>query len=309
MRSTSQGFTLIEILISIAILGLIAVLLARSVNSVNLIATTATKRIETEAQVRPIFDRLAIDYAQMVKRADVDFFGKGTLSGGTMAGNDRIAFFSMVPGDYPSTGSASPFSLISYKINSSVAAANTAVFTRLQRMARGLLMNGDANANNGSSPNVADGPLIFSPISIQTIWSTTVTSNATTDSKHELIGPNIIRFEYYYLLTNGSFSIMPWDSNIAGHTAPAGLRDVAAIVVGVAAIDPKTRVSFSNSTVATIAGTLIDYSTGHGPGWLTKQWRSALDNPINPTVKTLPASAVGAIRVSERYFYLSPTLQ
>jgi prepilin-type N-terminal cleavage/methylation domain-containing protein len=309
MRSTPHAFTLAEILISIAVLGLIVVFLARSVNSLNLIATAATKRIETEAQVRPLFDRMAIDYAQMVKRADVDFFGKGTVGGGTMAGNDRVAFFSMVPGDNPSTGSASPFSLISYKINSSVAAANTAVYTRMQRMARGLLMNGDANANNGFSPSVSDGPIIFSPISIQAIWNTTVTSNATTDSKHELIGPNIIRFEYYYLLANGAFSIVPWDSNIAGHTAPAGLRDVAAIVVAVAAIDPKTRALFSNSTVATIAGTLIDYSTGHGPGWLAKQWRSALDNPASPTVKNLPASAVRAIRVSERYFYLTPLMQ
>jgi hypothetical protein len=309
MRSTSRAFTLAEILISIAVLGLIVVLLARSVASVNLIATAATRRIETEDQVRPIFDRMAIDYAQMIKRPDVDFFGKGTVSGGTMAGNDRIAFFSMVPGDYPATGSPSPLSLISYKINSSVAGANTAVFTRLQRMARGLLMNGDANANNGSSPSVADGPIIFSPLSIQAVWNTTVISNATTDSKHELIGPNIIRLEYCYLLTNGALSVVPWDSNITGHNAPAGLRDVAAIVVAVAAIDPKTRALFSNSTVATIAGTLIDYSTGHGPGWLAKQWRSALDNPTNPAVKNLPATAVGAIRVSERYFYLSPSVQ
>jgi prepilin-type N-terminal cleavage/methylation domain-containing protein len=309
MRPACRGFTLTEILLSTAILGLIVVLLARSVNSVNLITTSATKRIETEAQVRPIFDRMAIDYAQMVKRADVDFFGKGTASGGLMAGNDRIAFFSTVPGDYPSTGSSSPFSLVSYKINSSVAAANTAVFTRLQRMARGLLMNGDANANNGSFPTMTDGPVIFSPVSIQGVWGTTVTSNATTDSKHELFGPNIIRLEYYYLLTNGAFSIVPWDPSIAGHTNAAGLRDVGAIVVAVAAVDPKTRVSFSNSTVATIAGTLVDYSPGHGPGWLTKQWRSALDSPTNATVRGLPAPAVAAIRVSERYFYLSPTLQ
>jgi hypothetical protein len=309
MRPTARAFTLAEILISIAVLGLIVVLLARSVASVNLIATTATRRIETEAQVRPIFDRMAIDNAQMVKRVDVDFFGKGTVSGGTMAGNDRIAFFSMVPGDYPATGSPSPFSLISYKINSSVAGTNAAVFTRMQRMARGLLMNGDTDANNGSSPSVADGPIIFSPISIPAVWNTTVTSNATTDSKHELIGPNIIRFEYYYLLTSGAFSIVPWDSNISGHSAPAGLRDVAAIVAAVAAIDPKTRVLFSGSTVATIAGTLIDYSPGHGPGWLAKQWRSALDNATNPAVKNLPATAVSAIRVSERYFYLSPPTQ
>jgi prepilin-type N-terminal cleavage/methylation domain-containing protein len=311
MRRTAQAFTLIEMLVAVAVLAMIVVLVARAVNSVSAITSTASRRIETDTQVRPLFDRMAIDLAQMVKRPDVDFFGKGTALGGVMNGNDRIAFFSMVPGDYPSSGSPSPFSLISYKINSSGAVANKAIFTRLQRMARGLLMNGDASANNGTSPSLIDGPIFFSPISIQSIWTTTVTSNATTDSKHELIGPNLLRFEYYYLLTSGSFSVVPWDTALAGHTTAAGLRDVAAVIVAVAAVDPKTRVLFDNTTVSTVSGTLVDYSAGggHGPGWLTAQWRASLDSPTNATVKTLSRSAVAAIRVYERYFYLAPTVQ
>lgn len=310
MTGTSRAFTLTEMLVAVTVLAVIVVLAARAVNSITAITTTASRRIETDAQVRPLFDRMSIDLAQMVKRPDVDFFGKGTASGGAMNGNDRIAFFSMVPGDYPSSGSPSPFSLISYKINSSAAVANRAVFTRLQRMARGLLMNGDAAANNGTSPSLTDGPIFFSPISIQSVWTTTVTSSATTDSKHELIGPNLLRFEYYYLLTNGTFSVVPWDAAVPGHTTAAGLRDVAAIVVAVAAVAPKTRVLFDNTTVATISDTLVDYSAGagHGPGWLTSQWRASLESPTNATVRTFPRSALAAIRVYERYFYLTPTL-
>lgn len=310
-KQTTGAFTLVELLVAAAVLAVIIVLFARAVNHISVITTTASRRIETDAQVRPLFDRMAIDLAQMVKRPDVDFFGKGTASGGAMSGNDRIAFFSMVPGDYPSSGSPSPFSLIAYKVNSSEAVENKAVFTRFQRMARGLLMNGDASANNGASPSLIDGPIFFSPISIPSVWTTKVTSNATTDSKHELIGPNLLRFEYYYLLRNGNFSVVPWDGALAGHNTAAGLRDVAAIVVAVAAIDPKTRVLFENRTVASISGSLADYSAGEGhrPGWLTSQWRSSLDSPTNATVRGLPRSAVAAIRIYERYFYLTRTMQ
>lgn len=297
--------------VAVAVLAVIVVLTARAVNNISAITTIANRRIEADAQVRPLFDRMTIDFAQMVKRPDVDFLGKGTAPGGPMNGNDRIAFFSMVPGDYPSSGSPSPFSLISYKINSSEAVENRAIFTRLQRMARGLLMNGDASANNGTSPSLMEGPIFFFPISIHSVWTTKVTSNATTDSKHELIGPNVLRFEYYYLLTDGNFSVIPWDAAIAGHNTAAGLRDVAAIVVAVAAVDPKTRVLFDNASISAISGALIDYSVaaGHGPGWLTSQWRSSLDSPSNATVRALPRPAVAAIRVYERFFYLTPTLQ
>lgn len=264
--------------------------------------------MESEGQIRPLFDRMAADFDQMVKRLDVDFYGKGTAAAPTMPGNDRIAFYSMVPGDYPSTGSQSPFSVIAYKVNASAAAANTAVFTRLQRMARGLLMNGDSSGNNGSSPSITDGPVAFNPTTISGIW-TTVTSNATTDSKHELTGPQVFRLEYYYLLTNGSFSVIPWDSSMAGHTDAGGMRDVVAIVTAIATIDPKSRVLLTNSQISTIAGTLVDYAAGSGPGWLLSQWQSKLDNPTNASVRLTPRSALSSIRLYERYHYLAPTPQ
>lgn len=264
------------------------------------------KRIDADSQIRPLFDRLAIDLAQMVKRTDVDFYGKGTTSGGTMTGaalstiNDRIAFYSAVSGDYPSTGSQSPFSMIAYKVNSSTAAANKDVYTRLQRMGRGLLMNGD-------SSDVKDGPVIFGPTSISAVW-TSVTSNATTDSKYEVACAQVFRFEYYYLLTNGSFSITPWDLS-AGHTDVSGLRDVAGIVVAVAAIDPTSRavLSSDNSQIATIASKLPDYAITMGPGQLLAQWQSKLTT--DATIKAMPRPAISGLRFYERTFYLTPASQ
>ena len=55
---------------------------------------------------------MAIDFAQLVKRSDVDFWAKGTVApnsvGGAMAGNDQITFYSTVPGYYPSSWFTKP---------------------------------------------------------------------------------------------------------------------------------------------------------------------------------------------------------
>jgi prepilin-type N-terminal cleavage/methylation domain-containing protein len=318
MRRHTNAFTLVEILVVIAVLGILTLLVSRLVNSAATITSLGTKRIESDGQVRQLFDRMAIDFAQMVKRPEVDFYAKGTSTGGTMTGttlstiNDRIAFFSMVPGDYPSNGSESPFSLIAYKVNSSTAVGSAAAYTRLQRLARGLLMNGDSAGNGGASANITDGPIFFATAgpTISSVWST-VTSNATTDSKYELAAAQAFRFEYYYLLTNGTFSVTPWDASLSGHTNVGGMRDVAAIIVAIATIDPKSHVLLTNSQISTIAGTLVDYSTGsgHGPGWLLSQWQSVLDTPTSAAVKSMPRLALSSIRLYERCFYLTPTPQ
>lgn len=301
MRHLVRAFTLAEILVAISLLGILILFLSHLLNSAANSTSLSAKRMESEGQIRPLLDRMAMDFAQMPKRVDLDFYGKGTADGGAMTGNDRIAFFSMVPGDYPSTGSESPFSVIAYKVNSSLAAANAAVYTRLQRMARGLVMNGDSSSIN-------DGPIVFAPMSISTLW-TSVTSNATTDSKYEVAGPQVFRFEYYYLLSNGAFSTTPWDPSLPGHTSPGGMRDVVAVVAAMATLDSRSRVLLTNPQVATISGTLVDYAPGHGPGGLLTQWQNALNAPTNPTVQAMPRSVISGIRLYERHLHLAPTPQ
>jgi Prokaryotic N-terminal methylation motif len=307
-RHPYRAFTLLELLVSIGLLVVLVLLVSRVFTMAMNTVRQGQMRIDADAQVRPLFDRMAIDFAQMLKRSDVDFYGKGTSAGGAMTGasllniNDKIGFYSSVPGDY-SSGSASPISVIAYKVNSSTAAGNKDVYTRLQRMARGLLMNGD-------SSDVKDGPLIFGPApTISQVW-TTVASNAQTDSRYEVACAQVFRFEYYYLLTNGSFSATPW-TGAAGHTSINGLQDVAAIIVAVAAIDQTSRILLSsdNSQVATIATKLPDYSAGTmaAPGQLIAQWQNKLST--DATIKAMPRPAINGIRLYERAFYLTPTQQ
>ena len=78
------------------------------------------------------------------------------------------------------------------------------------------------------------------------------------------------------------------------------IKDVAAIVVAIAIIDPKSKVLLSNSQIATLVESLPDYASGWGPGELLAQWQSALDSITN-----MPRPAISGIRLYERSFYIS----
>ena len=81
--------------------------------------------MDADSQARQLLDRMAVDFAQMVKRDDVDFFAKGhrdtKVRGRRDAVNDQIGFYSGVSGYQPSrstSGQHSPISLVAYRINS-----------------------------------------------------------------------------------------------------------------------------------------------------------------------------------------------
>ena len=104
------------------ILVLLVLLFTQLLNSAATITTLGHKQMDADSQARQLLDRMAIDFAQMVKRTDLDFFGKGTTApnsvGGTMTGNDQIAFYSAVPGYYHPPDIQSPVSLVAYRVNS-----------------------------------------------------------------------------------------------------------------------------------------------------------------------------------------------
>jgi hypothetical protein len=313
---------------------------------------------------------MAMDFAQMVKRSDVDYYVKsswfatGSPPGPTgvrrlpQPGNDKIAFYSAVSGYYPSTGSQSPVSLVGYRINSQ----NT-----LERMSKGLVWN---------AVSTTDTPIVFIPVPLASPLPTAELpvpppnplptpawleiASPGTWSGSEVIGPQVFRFEYYYLLKgqiapesapaptatpyNAILSDAPWDTRICScptpaptasvspaptatptpipsptppavccHVAPEGMQDVAAVVVVIAVIDPKSKSLLSDTQIAQVASQLIDWgdTTCAGcptqtqwqttSGLLLARWQSKLDSITN-----LPRPAISGIRVYERYLYLSP---
>lgn len=309
-----RGFTLAELLVAMGVLVVLVLLFTQLLNSAATIATQGNKGMDTDSQARQVLDRMAIDFDQMLKRSDVSYYVK-TL-GNTQAGNDQIAFFSAVPGYYSQAGYNSNASLVAYRIN---AGSTSASYNYLERMGKGLALNG---------AYTAPVPLLFldgtSNTTIQGAWPAAA-SSATADLAYETAGPQVFRFEYYYLLSapwfynptsphhdakgytlspdadnNGGIANQlsggPWTS-----TDTFSVKDVAAMLVAIAVIEPKSKVLLSNDQIAALAGTLPDFATGWAPGQLLVQWRAALDaNTIG-----LPRTAISGVRVHERYFYLS----
>ena len=287
MRKCTQAFTLAELLVSVAVLIGIVLLVNRLFIGMMTITTAANKRMDLEAQVRPLFERVAVDFAQMVKRRDTDFFGKGTAApnstGGTMIGNDQIAFYSSVAGYHASGVSPSSISLVAYRIGGN----------KLERVAKGLLWNGVSSS---------DTPIVFLPVTISAKWpgATDLSASPTPNSDAELIAPHVFRFEDDYLLKNGLLSDTPWDSALDHHSVD-GLQDVAAISIVIAAVDPKSGVLISTSQLAALTERLIDFSPSMRPGDLLNQWQVALDATTD-----IPRPAISGVRIYERYFYLLP---
>lgn len=276
---------MVELLVSVAVLVLLVTLMTRLFNSGVTVTTDAGKRMGADAQARALFDRLQLDFTNMFKRADLDYYLK--QPGNAQSGNDQIAFYSGVPGYYPLPHSQSPLSLVAYRVNAGL--------PRVERLGKGLLWNGAA----GDYPS-----LVFLPKTIATIWPSA--AGLSQDSDYETIGADSFRFEYYYTLkgrslpdgttTSSVVSETPWDDRLPGHTKVDGLRDVLSITVAIAVVDAKSKELVSEDQLETLASQMNDFELGHD---FTAQWQSSVD------ASTIPPAAKSAVRVYTRTLSLN----
>lgn len=273
-RQNSQAFTLAELLVSIVVLALIVLFVSSLVNSATNFTTLSYKRMDADSQIRPVLNRMAIDFSQMIKRSDVDYYAKSSLD--PEPGNDRIAIFCGVAGYYPSIGSKSPISLVSYRINGDGTSPN---FNKMERMSKGLLWNGS------STPTA----MLFGLQTIFTNWPA-ATNADSADPDYELSGPQIFRLEYFYLLKTGAISDQP---------GAQGMQDVNSIVMTLATVDSRSRILLSNSQIASLITQLKDFDPSQPNYDLTSSWQSTLNG-----ITDMPRVAINGVRIYQRYFAL-----
>ena len=87
LHASHSGFTLLELMVSIAVLAIIVVVVAQMLGMAGFLTTNNDKHMDANDQSRMVFDRMANDFARMVRRKDVDYiFWKNT-------GNDAMYFY------------------------------------------------------------------------------------------------------------------------------------------------------------------------------------------------------------------------
>jgi hypothetical protein len=332
MRSACRAFTLAELLMSVAVITIVILLATQLVNHATAVTRTGNKHIDTDTQARVVLDRMALDFGNMLKRTDVDYYikqpvnynghgnghGYGQKVQTGQQGSDQVAFFSQVVGYDPSQGSPSPFSLVAYRVNDN---SGSASYLKLERLGKGLIWNGFSVSTNPNNPKYPK-PIVFLPLTISTMWPAATDTSTDPDSQYETIGPQVFRFEYYYLLKNGSVIDVPWDTTARPTqttiTSPQsiGLTDVEAIAVAIAVIDPASRSLVSDSSLFNLASDMADFKTAPGNGAngakkigdMEAQWNTVLQSAA-ATGKTsdgssFPPAAASAIRIYNRYFDL-----
>ena len=297
-RRFSVAFSLIEILVAVAILVILVLLFSQLMNSASALTRAGVKHISTDAQARATLDRIGLDIAHMVNRTDVDYYvkqptgynghGQGHGYGHKLQtgqqGSDQFAFFSLVtsstvtpcagyyPSGYTPTTKESPIALVAYRVN---ADSSRPTYLMLERMAKGLLWNGvDIGNLNTASTNL---PIVFLPQTISGMtkqWSAAVNNDTTTKSQdqpapgaYETIASQVFRLEYWYLLKNGKLTDVPWDTDARptqttiNTPTGIGLTDVQGIAVAIAVIDPTSRALLRDPNNADPMHLLLDISS------------------------------------------------
>lgn len=298
------AFTLSEMLIAMGVLAILIVFTTRLFNGATNVSGVATKRIENVEHARALFQRMGLDFTQMLKRRDISYFVKAgdtnaAMSGGTKGVNDRIAFYTALPGYYSSNlRYNSTLSLTAYRVNADPASVS---YNRVERMSKGLPLN--AAYGGVTSLLFLDSPTApTTTISAQWPSATRPFPDADygTDPDYELAEPQVFRLEYYYLATTpaGTTSLAPYPASWTS-TDAININDVEAIVVAIAVIDAKSNALLSATQLTALSESLQDYSAGLGPGELVGNWQDSLDANV-----TMPRPAITGVRLYERYFYL-----
>jgi len=320
-RRNRSGFTLVELLVSITVLGLMLVGISQMMNNALSATLGGTRHLDADTQARMVLDRMAFDISRITKRADVDYYFQknATGSGAPMYGNDQMAFYSEAGGYYPAGASSTQdgeTSLVGYMIAPMLNGVyNVNGTPQLVRLSKGLVWNG---------VNSAASAMVFNPlptsITSNTITSTWPSVATGTDANYQVIGDQVFRLEYCFLVqqspTSSSITATKtyfYDSPWASGTTPNALTDVTAIVVSIAVLDNKSRALVTPSSLQTAASNLPDdgfttltqaSTTSSTPLAL---WKTALTNAIsgggNPL--GLPSGAASQVRFYQRYCYLN----
>lgn len=278
------GFTVLEILVAVAVLALLTVLVAQMVQSGSAVIARSRKHLSADAQAREVFSRFALDIARMPKRADMDAVFSD------QAGNKKIFFYSEAPGFATTTAALSPLSLVGYRIGADVG---------LERLGKALPWAGTGHPafltfSSTSSTNA------LPETTLAGAWSTSVGGSPAydgVDPDYHALAPGVFRLEYCFQKKDGSFSLT--------RDADGGFRDVAAIVLSLAVLDGDSRKiapDLSKLADALPSPTNEDLAANKLPAEI---WRDLInDNASFASRAGIPAPAAASVRTYQRAFPL-----
>ena len=225
----ASAFTMVEMLVSIAVLVMLVLLIAQLFNSATATATMSRKHIDAGEAASIVFDQMAGDFSRMVKRPDANYIFCKAGTPGSSGSSDAMFFYSEGPGILTTSsggmitsGTGSALALVGYRINQNNQFHSG--LPVLQRLGENLSWGGTPNASGTSDPG---GP-VFLPTPVSTLfsmngWTPTLAGNwpitlgtpphspppgQPGDTTHfQLLSDMVFRMEFCFLLKGGTYSL------------------------------------------------------------------------------------------------------
>lgn len=293
-RPFDPGFTLLELLIAVAVLAMLVVMVAQLVQSGTAVISGSRKHLGADAQAREVFSRFALDLAQMAKRPDLDAIFSDQDS------NKKIFFYSEAPGFSSSIANPNTLALVGYRV-----AANGG----LERLGKALswseaqsptfLTFAKASETNLSRTNALPESTLTGS------WSGAVGSSPDYDSSdddYHAIADGVFRFEYCFLKKDGTYSLM--------RDSAGGFRDVAAVVVSLAVLDGDSRKLAPDTSKLAAALPFTNIPPNDSVPAATvilpaESWQAIINDSAAFAAAGIPQAAASKVRIYQRAFPLN----
>lgn len=302
-----DGFTLIELMVSISVLAILGGLVSQLMGSASRLTSTSKQSSDCDSEARYAFNQISSDLSRHVHRKDVDaYVGKRT-------GNDLLYFFSETPGYAPTLTDPklrSPVSLIGYRVQEKKT-GDKSVF-ELQRYARALAWENSGSAREMPYVILTGSPAL--PVPASTLagagegkggtFETVISQKDSADELpyYQTIAENVIRFEISVLRKQeGSepAKLLRLQADIDKEITLNGLTNISALVVTLAVIDARNMAKLSPADIANlklpdspVSGSTIQYPLD--------DWNTQFMSQI----ATLPKALANGVRLYQRVISL-----
>lgn len=132
-RGARDAFTMIELLVSCAVLALVVTVLASTFSQFVGLTSNSGRRLESYNQMRSVFDRISFDLASCIRNGAVvmEFRKNQQAANGADTRNDSMSFLT----DARTSGASSRFARVTYEVFSD---ENTATARKLFSLYRGV---------------------------------------------------------------------------------------------------------------------------------------------------------------------------
>ncbi|CAN5720255.1 hypothetical protein BH09VER1_BH09VER1_34630 [soil metagenome] len=282
--AVAGGFTIIELLVSIAVLILVILMVAQIVQSGTAVISGSRKNLGADAQAREVFGRLALDLAQMPKRADLDAIFSD------QSGNKKFFFYSESAGFAASTNNLGTLSLVGYRIGTNAG---------LERLGKGLPWSGSGGAAFLTYPTATSTNAVAES-TLPGAWASVVGSAPAydgSDADYHSLAPSVFRLEYCFQKKDGSYTLTR-DSTL-------GFRDLASIVITLAVLDGDTRKIAPNLSQLAAALPSPTASELTGNVLPAELWQNIVNNSAAFAASAqIPQAAAARVKIYQRAFPL-----